>query len=95
MLKAGLDGIKNKIEPPQEIVENIYEMTPERMKDLGVESLAANIKEAVDLLQTDAVIKSALGEHILKHFVNAKNIEWDLYKSQVHDWELKQYLTTF
>ncbi|MFW6271209.1 MAG: type I glutamate--ammonia ligase [Bacillota bacterium] len=95
MLKAGLNGIKNEIEPPAEVLENIYDMSPDRKEELKVKSLPANIKEAVNILQKDDVIKEALGKHVLDHFVNAKNIEWDQYKSQVHSWELNQYLEVF
>ena len=95
MLKAGLDGIKNEIEPPSEVVENIYEMTAERKAELGIESLPANINQAVQELLKDETIQDALGEHVLEHFVTAKEIEWDTYRTQVHDWELDQYLSVY
>ena len=95
MLKAGLDGIKNEIEPPSEVVENIYEMTEERKAELGIESLPANINQAVQELLKDETIQDALGEHVLEHFVTAKEIEWDTYRTQVHDWELDQYLSVY
>ena len=95
MLKAGLDGIKNEIEPPAEVVENIYEMTAERKAELGIESLPANINQAVQELLKDETIQDALGEHILEHFVTAKEVEWDTYRTQVHDWELDQYLSVY
>ncbi|MFW6269564.1 MAG: type I glutamate--ammonia ligase [Bacillota bacterium] len=95
MLKAGLDGIKNKIEPPKEVVEDIYELSSERKKELGIQSLPGNINEAVDTLLEDEVIKEALGSHILEHFVQAKRVEWNTYKAQVHQWELDNYLSIY
>ncbi|PUU91324.1 MAG: glutamine synthetase [Halanaerobium sp.] len=95
MLKAGLDGIKNEIEPPKEVLENIYEMSLERKNELGIESLPGNINDAVNLLLEDEVIKSALGEHVMEHFVAAKKVEWDEYRTQVSQWELDSYLTKF
>ncbi len=95
MLKAGLDGIKNEIEPPAEVVENIYEMTEERKAELGIDSLPGNIEAAVQELIQDEVIQSALGEHVVEHFVEAKESEWDQYRMQVHDWELDRYLETY
>jgi glutamine synthetase len=95
MLKAGLDGIKNEIEPPKEVLENIYEMSLERKNELGIESLPGNINDAVNLLLEDEVIKSALGEHVMEHFVAAKKVEWDEYRTQVSQWELDNYLTKF
>jgi glutamine synthetase len=95
MLKAGLDGIKNEIEPPEEVVENIYNMNQERRKELGIESLPGSIDEAIHALTQDEVIQEALGEHVLEHFIEAKSLEWDVYRTQVHQWELDQYLETF
>ncbi|RAK09345.1 glutamine synthetase [Halanaerobium saccharolyticum] len=95
MLKAGLDGIKNEIEPPAEVLENIYEMSADRKAELDIESLPANINDAVKLLLEDEVITDVLGEHVLEHFVAAKKVEWDDYRTQVSQWELDKYLTTF
>src|SRR6056297_1483696 len=95
MLKAGLDGIKNEMEPPEEVLENIYEMTAAKKAEKNIESLPANIDEAVNLLLKDDVITSVLGEHVLEHFVAAKKVEWDEYRTQVSQWELDKYLSTF
>ncbi|PTX17484.1 glutamine synthetase [Halanaerobium congolense] len=95
MLKAGLDGIKNEIEPPAEVLENIYEMSAARKEESNIESLPANIDEAVGLLLEDEVITSVLGNHVLEHFAAAKKVEWDEYRTQVSQWELDKYLSTF
>jgi len=95
MLKAGLDGIKNEIEPPAEVLENIYEMSADRKAELDIESLPANINDAVNLLLQDEIITEVLGEHVLEHFAAAKKVEWDDYRTQVSQWELDKYLTTF
>ncbi|WP_027339888.1 type I glutamate--ammonia ligase [Halonatronum saccharophilum] len=95
MLKAGLDGIKNKIEPPKEVVDNIFDMSSAEMDDQGIESLPGDINQAVQDLLADEVIMSALGDHVLERFVEAKTIEWDVYRTQVHQWELDQYLKVF
>ncbi len=95
MLKAGLDGIKNKIEPPAEVLEDIYDLSTSRKNELEIESLPENIKQAVETLMKDEVIKEALGDHVLERFIKAKNMEWDNYKAQVHEWELDNYLTVY
>ncbi|MEJ6950626.1 type I glutamate--ammonia ligase [Halanaerobiaceae bacterium ANBcell28] len=92
MLKAGLDGIKNKIDPGEQVKENIFDMTDEERLSVGIDSLPADIMEAVNYLSQDELIKETLGEHIYEHFVEAKLIEWDIYRTQVHTWELEQYL---
>jgi glutamine synthetase len=92
MLKAGLDGIKNKIEPGEQTTANIFEMTADERLARGIESLPGSTMEAIQYLSQDEVVKSTLGEHVFEHFVEAKMIEWDVYRTQVTDWELEQYL---
>lgn len=92
MLKSGLDGIKNKIQPGEQTSDNIYTMSPDEREARGIKSLPGSIMEAVENLHYDDLLKETLGEHIFKHFVEAKMIEWDVYKTQVHKWELDQYL---
>lgn len=95
MLKAGLDGIKNMIDPGEQSTNNIFDMSARERHERGIRSLPANIIEAVKCLYEDDLIRETLGEHIVEHFVEAKNIEWDVYRTQVHQWELDQYLKTF
>ncbi|MFO7819751.1 MAG: type I glutamate--ammonia ligase [Halanaerobacter sp.] len=95
MLKAGLDGIKNEIEPPAEVVDNIFAMSPQEKQEAGIDSLPGNLNEAINALLDDELIQDALGDHVLEHFVEGKRLEWDVYRTQVHQWELDQYLKTF
>ncbi len=95
MLRAGLDGIKNKIAPPPPCDRNIYHMTLAERSELGIESLPASLMEALQELSADEVVKSALGPHIFEKFVEAKTREWDSYRVQVHPWEVEEYLAKF
>ncbi|MCK8824617.1 type I glutamate--ammonia ligase [Fuchsiella alkaliacetigena] len=95
MLKAGLDGIKNQIDPGEQTMDNVYDMTTAERKEAGIENLPGDLESALNELRQNEVIKEALGEHVYKHFMKAKQIEWNVYKSQVHQWELDQYLETF
>jgi len=95
MLKAGLNGIKNKIEPPPPVDTNIYDLSEKLRAEKGIESLPENLSEAIKELSRDEVIRDALGEHIYSRFMEAKKIEWNSYRMQVTPWELQQYLTKF
>lgn len=94
-LKAGLDGIKNQIQPPPPTDKNIYEMTDEERKAAGIGNLPTSLYEAIQDLTQDEVIKSALGDHAFNRFVEAKMIEWDRFRVQVHPWELEEYLAVY
>src|SRR5690554_6518291 len=95
LLKAGLDGIKNKMTPPPPVDRNIYVMTREERLEEGIIDLPATLYDALELLKANEVISSALGDHILEHFIEAKEIEWDMFRTAVHPWEREQYMTMY
>ena len=95
MLKAGIDGIKNQIDPGEPVSQNIYTMSKEEKISLGIESLPSTLNEALLELDKDEVVKSALTDHILRNYVEAKREEWENYRIRVHQWELDKYLTIY
>ncbi|MCT2536403.1 type I glutamate--ammonia ligase [Aquibacillus koreensis] len=95
LLAAGLDGIENKLEAPKAVDRNIYIMDKEEREANGVADLPATLYDAIQQLKSDEIIVNALGEHIFEHFVEAKEIEWDMFRTQVHPWEREQYLQQY
>ncbi|MFC6291595.1 type I glutamate--ammonia ligase [Macrococcus epidermidis] len=92
ILQAGLDGIKNKLEAPAPVDQNIYEMNREEREAVGIEDLPSTLYTAIKAMREDGLMKEALGEHIYRQFVRCKGIEWDMYRLQVSEWEIEQYL---
>jgi glutamine synthetase len=92
ILMAGLDGIKNRIDPGEPIEENIYEMDFQEITDAGIETLPTSLSLALDHLKSDDVVRRALGEHAYTAFMRIASAEWDVYRVQVHQWELDRYL---
>lgn len=95
MLKAGLDGIKNKIDPGPPVSKNIYEMSGEERLKENIGALPGSLKEAIDCFREDKLIQEALGEHITNHLIEAKMTERYLYNAYVHEWEKERYLAVF
>ncbi len=95
VLQAGLDGIKNKIEPPAPVISNVYHMGDEEMKEKGIDHLPENLYEAVMELKKNDVIKAALGDHVYKKFVDAALFEWYEYSKSISQWEIDRYLRKF
>ncbi|MDQ0159010.1 type I glutamate--ammonia ligase [Alkalibacillus salilacus] len=95
MLAAGLDGVENKLTAPDPVDRNIYVMDKAEREANGVQDLPATLYDALQYLKSDNVIKEALGEHLTEHFLEAKEIEWDMFRTQVHPWEREQYLSTY
>ncbi|MGR3763975.1 type I glutamate--ammonia ligase [Rossellomorea sp. NS-SX7] len=95
LLAAGLDGIKNKLEAPKPIDRNIYVMDKKEREEAGIIDLPATLHAALEELKKDEVIIGSLGGHIFEHFVEAKEIEWDMFRTQVHPWEREQYIQMY
>jgi glutamine synthetase len=96
ILKAGLDGIKNKITPPRPANNiNMYELSAKEKSAMGIDILPSTLKEAVQELKKDKVILSALGDHIARKYIEAKEKEWDEYRIYVTDWEIKNSLPIY
>jgi glutamine synthetase len=95
MLAAGLDGVAKKADWREPVNENIWEMSHRERRRLRIDDLPHDLNEALDELEKDQLITEALGEHVSRHFVEAKRQEWRDYITQVTDWELENYLRKY
>lgn len=91
-LRAGLDGIKNKILPPESVNCNIYELTDEQRAKMGIECIPKTLREAIIAFEEDTLLQDTLGKHITEKYIEAKKKEWQEYTEQVTTWEVDQYL---
>jgi glutamine synthetase len=92
MLAAGLEGVEKEYEVPDPVEENVYEMTEEERGRRGIGTLPGSLWEAIQLTEKSELVKKALGDHVFNAFIENKKIEWDQYRSQVTEYELKRYL---
>jgi len=92
MLAAGLEGIEKGYEPPQPVEANVYEMTDEERIKRGIGTLPSSLWDAIQLTEKSELVRKALGDHVFEAFIKNKKIEWDQYRTQVTDYELKRYL---
>ncbi|MGP4107072.1 type I glutamate--ammonia ligase [Virgibacillus sp. L01] len=95
LLASGLEGVSKKLTPPTSVDRNIYMMDKEEREKNGIKDLPATLMNALEELQKDKVVTEALGEHLYEHFIEAKEIEWDMFRTTVHPWEREQYLSTY
>jgi glutamine synthetase len=93
LLHAGLEGIEQGYELPDPMETNLYHLTPEQRKERGIVSLPETLGEAVDALAGSDLVRKALGPHIFDRYVELKRAEWDEYRVQLTEWELKKYLS--
>ncbi|MBA2448955.1 MAG: glutamine synthetase, partial [Chloroflexi bacterium] len=95
MLAAGLDGVRRKLTPPPPVEENLYHFDDQMMAKHAIGTLPGTLKEALDELSRDDIVREALGEHVYDWFVEAKRSEWDEYRKRVSPWEIERYLDTY
>ena len=92
MLAAGMEGIEKEYELAEPIERNVYEMSEEERKELGIATLPSSLQEAIELAENSELVKKALGDHIFEKFIENKKIEWNKYRIQITQYELDKYL---
>lgn len=91
-LAAGLEGIREKILPPDSVEENIALLDERERAARGIEALPMNLKEAIQEMKEDPFVRRVLGDHIADKIIEAGEREWEEYTMQVSSWEVDQYL---
>ena len=92
MLISGLDGVKNKLTPPDPVEVDIFHMSAGERRKHGVGSLPGSLREALNELENSKVAREVLGDHIFEQFLTVKGKEWDSFRLAVHPWEHATYL---
>ncbi|RKX60718.1 MAG: glutamine synthetase, partial [Thermodesulfobacteriota bacterium] len=92
MLAAGLKGIKEGYPLPEPVERNIYKLTEEERKKLGIDTLPGSLGEAIAYAEKSELLRETLGEHVFKELIALKKQEWDEYRIQVFEYEIKKYL---
>jgi glutamine synthetase len=94
MLAAGLKGVEQKYELPAEASDNIFEMTEKEREVAGIGTLPVDLYEAIKIAEKSELLREALGDHVFEYLLMNKKAEWDIYKAQVTEYEIKKYLST-
>jgi len=95
MLTAGLDGIDKGMDSPEPLNQlNVYELSDEKRREMGINMLPGSLFEALTAFDADALLKAALGNNLTDAFMKARQAEWEDFRMNVTDWELSRYLTS-
>jgi len=92
MVTAGIKGVENNYQLPEPLERDVYHLTKDKMKELGVECLPWSLIESIEVAEGSQLLKEVLGDHIYTNLIAAKKIEWDMYRQQVHEYEVETYL---
>jgi len=95
ILAAGLEGIRQGYELPDEATENVFEMSSADWTAAGLPELPQSLSEALHAMEKSSLVADALGDHIFEWFLRNKRAEWNDYKAQVTQFELARYLPTW
>jgi len=87
-IAAGLDGVKNKIEPAEPVVGNAYDLQDGLPDEL---QLSGNLRDANRNFSGSAVAREYLGDTFVDHYAASRDWEVREYERSVNDWQLKRY----
>ena len=94
-LRGAINGITNKIDPGPPTDRDLYEMTEQEFKELGIRRLPRNLMAATDALRDDALAGEVMGPVMLNSYLAYKVDEWERYHQHVSDWEVQEYLRLY
>jgi len=92
ILMTGLDGVKKKVDPGDPVDEDVYKLSPDRRRALGIKELPTTLRDALDEMKSDEVIHRTLGSHLFDSFIEYKSNDWNQYCLYVTPWEIMKYL---
>jgi len=91
MLAAGLKGIEEGYKLPEPMELNLYHLNDDERAERGIKSLPASLGDAIKLAEGSELLRETLGEHCFSRFITLKKKEWDEFRIQVTDYEIKRY----
>ncbi|MAB12366.1 type III glutamate--ammonia ligase [Parvibaculum sp.] len=94
-LAAGLEGIREGIDPGDPNEDNLYTISESERAARGIQFLPQNLQEAIACFQADPITETALGSGLRDEFVKYKTEEWQAYHLSVSEWEVERYSHLF
>ncbi len=92
MLTAGLRGIEQGYDLPEEAEDDVWSLSEEERKALGIARLPGSLADAIAVMEDSELVAETLGEHVFDYFLRNKRAEWAEYRHQVTSYELARYL---
>jgi len=92
MLAAGLKGIEEEYELMDPVEVDVYHLSEEERRQRGIGTLPESLGQAIELMERSELVRECLGDHVFHAFIRNKRAEWDAYRAQVTEYEIKRYL---
>ena len=92
LLLAGLDGIKNKLDPGDPIKENVYKLSAEKKREYNIGSLPVSLKGSLDSLGSDSkFLEEVFSSDFLEAYSELKYKEYTAFAQTPTAWEVSMY----
>jgi glutamine synthetase len=91
-LASGLDGVHNRIDPPDPLDESFVTYDDDEMARRGVTRLPGTLGESIAAFAQDGVVQGIVGPYIADLLMTVKRGEWEAYRSHVSPWEFGRYV---
>ncbi|WP_424313616.1 type III glutamate--ammonia ligase [Haloferula sp.] len=95
VLAAGLEGIREGLDPGPAQELNLYELSPKELAERGISELPRTLDEAVTAFAADPFVTEVLGQELRDEFITYKSEEWRQYHQRVSQWEIDTYARLF
>lgn len=95
VLAAGLEGIREKIDPGPPNEDNLYTISDEERRARGIDFLPQTLQEAVSAFAADPLVEQAIGKELREEFIKYKTREWEEYHQTISTWEIERYSHLF
>ncbi len=95
MLKTGMEGIEKNMKPPDAIEEDVYKMDIDVLGKKNIETLPSSLWEALQEMKFSKIVSETLGKSLFQKYIDIKTKEWNEFKIQVTNWEIKKYIETY
>ena len=94
-LAAGLEGVRDKIDPGEPNDDNLYTISDQERKGRNIDFLPQTLQEAVAAFAADPLIEKTLGKELRDEFIKYKTAEWEEYHLSISQWEVERYSHLF
>ncbi|MFE9445754.1 type III glutamate--ammonia ligase [Streptomyces sp. NPDC006602] len=95
VLAAGLEGIREQLDPGPPNTDNLYLLSDAELSARGISSLPRTLLEAVEAFQDDPLCLDVMGPQMHRAFAEQKLREWEEFHTHVSQWERDRYLKFF
>ena len=95
LLAAGLEGIREKLDPGTPNEDNLYAISEDERRARGIDFLPQTLQEAVVAFAEDPLVEATLGRELRDEFIRYKTEEWQAYHLTVGSWEVERYSHMF